>query len=54
MTTDPTPDTEISLTFDNQRAVVSPWDASLRRYYLVATDASVLPLSMRPKPRFLA
>ena len=31
-----TPDTEISLAFDNQRAVVSPWGASLRRYFLVA------------------
>ena len=35
MTIDPTPDSEISLSFDNQRAVVSPWGASLRRYFLV-------------------
>ena len=33
-----TPDTEISLSFDNQRAVVSPWGASLRRYFLVEAD----------------
>jgi len=30
-----TPDTELSLSFKNQRAVVSPWGASLRRYLLV-------------------
>jgi len=35
---DPTPDTEISLSFDNQRAVVSPWGAALRRYFLVEAD----------------
>lgn len=29
-----TPDTEITLTFGNQRAVVSPWGASLRRYFI--------------------
>lgn len=34
MTAPPTPDTEISLVFENQRAVVSPWGASLRRYFL--------------------
>ncbi len=38
MMIDPTPDTEISLSFDNQRAVVSPWGASLRRYFLVEAD----------------
>ncbi|NOT96821.1 MAG: hypothetical protein HOP00_10995 [Nitrospira sp.] len=38
MTIDPTPDSEISLSFDNQRAVVSPWGASLRRYFLVEAD----------------
>lgn len=32
---DPTPDTEQFLSFEDQRAVVSPWGASLRRYYLV-------------------
>lgn len=32
---DPTPDSEISLSFDNQRAVLSPWGAPLRRYFLV-------------------
>lgn len=32
---DPTPDTEVSLSFDNRRAVVSPWGASLRRYFVV-------------------
>lgn len=31
-----TPDTELSLCFHNQRAVVSPWGASLRRYLLTA------------------
>jgi aldose 1-epimerase len=36
--TDATPDTERSLSFDNQRAVVSPWGASLRRYFLVEDD----------------
>lgn len=30
-----TPDTEISLVFETQRAVLSPWGASLRRYFLV-------------------
>lgn len=30
-----TPDTELSLLFENQRAVVSPWGASLRRYFLI-------------------
>lgn len=30
-----TPDTEITIAFDNQRAVLSPWGASLRRYFLV-------------------
>lgn len=30
-----TPDTELSLRFHNQRAVVSPWGASLRRYLLI-------------------
>lgn len=38
MMNDPTPDTEISLSFDNQRAVVSPWGASLRRYFMVEAD----------------
>ncbi|MBH0203470.1 MAG: hypothetical protein HP496_14515 [Nitrospira sp.] len=30
-----TPDTELSLSFNNQRAVVSPWGASLRRYFFI-------------------
>ncbi len=30
-----TPDTELSISFENQRAVVSPWGASLRRYLLI-------------------
>jgi aldose 1-epimerase len=38
--TDPTPDTEISLSFGNQRTVVSPWGASLRRYFMVEADGS--------------
>lgn len=33
-----TPDTELSLCFQNQRAVVSPWGASLRRYFLIDPD----------------
>ena len=37
---DPTPDSEISLSFDNQRAVVSPWGAALRRYFLVEADGA--------------
>jgi aldose 1-epimerase len=37
---DPTPDSEISLSFDNQRVVVSPWGAALRRYFLVDADGS--------------
>lgn len=34
MKIDPTPDTEIFLSFGNQRAGVSPWGASLRRYFM--------------------
>lgn len=30
-----TPNTELTLSFQNQRAVVSPWGASLRRYFLL-------------------
>jgi aldose 1-epimerase len=30
-----TPDTELSVSFENQRAVVSPWGASLRRYFFI-------------------
>lgn len=33
-----TPDTEQVLSFENQRAIVSPWGASLRRYFLVESD----------------
>ena len=33
-----TPDTELTLVFQNQRAVVSPWGASLRRYLCLDTD----------------
>ena len=35
MTLASTPDTEISLECENQRAVLSPWGASLRRYFLM-------------------
>lgn len=35
MTTMGTPDTEIMLSFADQRAVVSPWGASLRRYFQI-------------------
>ena len=35
MTNPTTPDTEILLSSGNQRAVVSPWGAALRRYFLV-------------------
>jgi galactose mutarotase-like enzyme len=38
MMIDPTPDTEISLSFDTQRALVSPWGASLRRYFTIEAD----------------
>jgi len=34
----PTSDTEILLSFDSQRAVVSPWGASLRRYFIAETN----------------
>lgn len=37
MMIDPSPDTEISLSFGNQRALVSPWGASLRRYVTLET-----------------
>ena len=30
-----TPDTELSISFENQRAIISPWGASLRRYLLI-------------------
>ena len=30
-----TPDTELSLCLHNQRAVISPWGASLRRYFVI-------------------
>ncbi|MBX3331694.1 MAG: hypothetical protein KF722_14895 [Nitrospira sp.] len=30
-----TPDTELSISFETQRAVVSPWGASLRRYLII-------------------
>ena len=33
-----TPDSELTLSFENQRAVVSPWGASLRRYFLDEAD----------------
>ena len=35
MTLAPTPDTEITIACAHQRAVLSPWGASLRRYVLV-------------------
>jgi len=35
MTVDPGPDAEIPLSLEGHRAVVSPWGASLRRYFLV-------------------
>jgi aldose 1-epimerase len=38
MMNDVTPDSEVSLSFDNQRALLSPWGASLRRYYLRSAD----------------
>ncbi len=37
---DPTPDSEIHLSFENQRAVVSPWGAALRRYSLLEAEGS--------------
>lgn len=33
-----TPDTELTLSYRNQRAVVSPWGASLRRYFFIDAD----------------
>ncbi|MDH4155495.1 MAG: hypothetical protein OEV01_17100 [Nitrospira sp.] len=33
-----TPDTELTLSHHNQRVVISPWGASLRRYFLVNAD----------------
>jgi aldose 1-epimerase len=41
MTMTVTPDTEITLTFGNQRAVVSPWGASLRRYFLAGDEREI-------------
>ncbi|MEQ1795695.1 MAG: hypothetical protein ABL970_16050 [Nitrospira sp.] len=38
MTKPVTPDTEILLSFDSQRAVVSPWGAALRRYFQIEAD----------------
>ncbi|MBI4002493.1 MAG: hypothetical protein HY348_12005 [Nitrospira defluvii] len=38
MMIDPTPDSELTLSLGNQRAIVSPWGASLRRYYLREAD----------------
>lgn len=38
MTTTATSDTELLLSFASQRAVVSPWGASLRRYFLMEAD----------------
>nr|AOR51256.1 putative aldose 1-epimerase [uncultured bacterium pBE3-1] len=40
MTSETTPDTEIALACGQQRALVSPWGASLRRYYVVEGDGS--------------
>ncbi|MFO0731359.1 MAG: hypothetical protein U0231_02965 [Nitrospiraceae bacterium] len=34
------PDSEFLLTFSNQRACVSPWGASLRRYFVAAPDGT--------------
>lgn len=33
-----TPDTELTLSYHNQRVVVSPWGASLRRYFFIDAD----------------
>ena len=33
-----TPDTELTLSYQNQRAVISPWGASLRRYLFLDTS----------------
>ncbi|MBP8116943.1 MAG: hypothetical protein KAY09_04350 [Nitrospira sp.] len=38
MTSDTTADTEIALAYGQQRALVSPWGAALRRYYLLEGD----------------
>jgi aldose 1-epimerase len=33
-----TPDTELTLSYHNQRALISPWGASLRRYFFMDAD----------------
>lgn len=33
-----TPDTELTLSYHDQRAVISPWGASLRRYFFIDAD----------------
>ena len=38
MMTDPTPNSELTLSLGNQRVVVSPWGAALRRYSLTQVD----------------
>lgn len=40
MTNETTPDTEIALACGQQRALVSPWGAALRRYYLLEENGS--------------
>jgi aldose 1-epimerase len=40
--TSATPDTELTLCFHNQRAVISPWGASLRRYLVIDERAQEL------------
>ena len=37
-----TPDTELTLSHHDQRAVVSPWGASLRRYFIIDADGQEL------------
>lgn len=40
-----TPDTELTLSFQNQRAVVSPWGASLRRYLFIDMDGQEIDIA---------
>jgi len=35
-----TPDTELLLSYDRQRAVVSPWGAALRRYFVIESSGA--------------
>ncbi len=40
-----TPDTELTLSYHNQRAIVSPWGASLRRYFFLDADGQEIDIA---------